>query len=125
MMTADDFTEHVARVRARFASKLNEKIADSFAALEKMSAGDADAIESVITVHRRLHEMYGIAPTLGFDATGKAAGGARSAIRDAAKAKRRATPEEIAVFRSELESLRQAAASDLRELSSGRPSDAP
>jgi hypothetical protein len=125
MMTADDFTEHVARVRARFASKLNEKIADSFAALEKMSAGDAGTIETVITAHRRLHEMYGIAPTLGFVATGKAASGARSAIREAAKAKRRATPEEIAAFRAELECLRQAAAADLRDFSPGKTSDVP
>jgi hypothetical protein len=48
MMTADDFAEHVARVRERFASRLNDKIAASFAALEKMSAGGGDSIETVI-----------------------------------------------------------------------------
>lgn len=117
MMTADDFTVHVARIRDRFASALNSKIADSFAALEKMSAGGADSIETVITTHRRLHEMYGVAPTLGFEATGKAAGVARAALREAAKAKRAATPAEIAILRTELEHLRNAAAADLRSLS--------
>jgi len=124
MMTADDFAEHVARVRERFASRLNDKIAASFAALEKMSAGGGDSIETVIAAHRRLHEMYGIAPTLGFDATGKTAGGARTVIREAAKAKRAPTPAEIAAFRTELEKLRDAAAADLRNFSTGKMSDA-
>jgi hypothetical protein len=123
MMTADDFTEHLARVRARFADKLNDKIVDSFAALEKMTG--AGAIEAVIVTHRRLHEMYGSAPTLGFVATGMAAGGARTAIREAAKAKRAPTPEEIAALKSELEGLRQAAAADLQKFSSRNTCDAP
>ena len=72
-MTTDDFIAKVARVRERFASTLPGKIADSFAALEKMANDGDDAIETVITTHRRLHEMCGIAPTLGFEATGKAA----------------------------------------------------
>jgi hypothetical protein len=124
MTTADDFAAHVARVRKRFASGLNDKIAASFAALEKMSAG-GDTIEIVIAAHRRLHEIYGIAPTLGFDATGKAAGGARTVIREAAKAKRAPTPAEIAALKTELEKLRDAAAADLRKFSTREMSDAP
>lgn len=124
MVTADDFAEHVARVRERFAATLNDKIAASFAALEKMSSDDGDVIETMIVAHRRLHEMYGIAPTLGFDATGKAAGRARSAIREAAKAKRAPTPAEIAAFKTEIEALREAAAAELRDFSTGRTSDA-
>jgi hypothetical protein len=117
MTNADDFTAHVARVRERFASTLNDKIADSFAALEKMSAGGSDTIEVVIIAHRRMHEMYGIAPTLGFNATGKAAGGARAAIREAAKVKRAPTPVEVATLKIELEKLREAANADLRNFS--------
>jgi hypothetical protein len=124
MLTADDFTVHVARVRDRFASTLNSKIADSFEALERMSAGGANAVEITIVTHRRLHEMYGVAPTLGFVATGKAAGAARAALRDAAKAKRAATPTELALLKTELEHLRDAAAADLRNLLSGEKSDA-
>jgi hypothetical protein len=124
MMTADDFTEHVARVRARFASKLDAKIADSFAALEKMSQGGPEAVETVVTAHRHLHEMYGIAPTLGFEATGMAAGGARSAIREAAKARRAPRPEELNVFKQELQRLRKAADADLKKFSCGRSGDA-
>lgn len=124
MKAADEFAEHVARVRERFASKLNDKIADSFAALEKLSAGNSETIELVIATNLRLHEMYGTAPTLGFHATGKAAGGARAAIREAAQAKRAPTPAEIATLRTELEKLREAAAADLRNFSTGGMSDA-
>lgn len=116
MTTADDFTLHVARIRDRFASALDGKIADSFAALEKMSGGSADTVETVIVTHRLMHEMYGVAPTLGFEATGNAAGAARAAIREAAKAKRPATAAEIAILKAELERLREAAAADLRRL---------
>ena len=120
MMTADVFSEHVARVRERFASRLDDKVADSFAALEKISAGGGETIEIVIVAHRRLHDMYGIAPTLGFDATGKAAGDARTAIREAANAKRAPTPAEIAALKTELEKLREAATADLRDFAMGK-----
>jgi hypothetical protein len=113
-MTADNFIEKVARVRARFAANLPGKITDSFADFEKLSGGGADTIESVIVVHRRLHEMYGIAPTLGFVATGKAARSAETAIGEAAKAKRAATPAEIAALKTELERLRMATAGELQ-----------
>jgi hypothetical protein len=117
MTTADDFTEQVARVRARFASALADKIADSFAALEKMSGGGAETVEIVILAHRRLHEISGIAPTLGFAAIGKAAGLAGTGIREAAKVKRALTPAEFTALKSELEALRMAAAGDLQTYS--------
>jgi hypothetical protein len=119
-MTNVDFDEQVARVRARFAASLPGKIADSFADLEKMSSGGAETIESVIVIHRRLHEMRGIAPTLGFDATGEVAGAAGTTIREAAKVKRAATPAEIAALKTELEQLRTAASSELQEFSKQR-----
>ena len=121
MMTADVFAEHVARVRERFASTLNDKVAYSFAALEKISAGGGETVEIVIAAHRRLHEMYGIAPTLGFEATGKAAGTARTAIKEAAKGKRAPTRAEIAALKTALEQLREAAAADLQSFSMGKP----
>ena len=66
MSNADDFAERVAAVRNRFASTLTRKIADSFAALEPMAGGGEQATEAGIVTHRRLHEMYGVASTLGF-----------------------------------------------------------
>ena len=119
-MTNVDFNEKVAQVRARFATSLPGKIADSFADLKQMSDGSSDSIDTVITAYRRLHEMCGIAPTLGFEATGKAARSTEAVIREAAKAKRTATPGEIAALRTELEQLRTAAFGELQEFSQQR-----
>ena len=116
MTGMDEFAEQLARVRARFAAALDGKIGDSFAALEKISGG-SDATEIVITAHRRLHEMCGIAATLDFAATGKAAGSAETVMCAAAKAKRALTPAEMAALKSELEALRRAAAGDLQTYS--------
>lgn len=117
MTNVDDFAEHLGRVRARFASTLADKIADGFIALEKISGGGGETIEIVVTAHRRLHEICGIAPTLGFEATGKAAALAEAVIRGAAKSKRALVPAEIAAFASELEGLRAAAAGELQTYS--------
>jgi hypothetical protein len=115
-MRAEDFANRIARVRDRFADALPGRIADGFAALERMSSGGGDGIESGVATHRMLHEIYGIAPTLGFLATGTAAGHARTVIREAAKTRRIATSEEISALHSALESLRSAAESDLDKL---------
>lgn len=111
MTLEDEFAERLARVRARFAAALDGKIGDSFAALETIAG--CETIEIVIAAHRRLHEMCGIAATLDFAATGKAAGSAESVMCAAAKAKRALTPAEMATLKSELEALRRAAAGDL------------
>ena len=116
MTAVDNLTEQLARVRARFASALDGKIGESFAALEKMSGG-GETIEIVITAHRRLHELCGIAPTLGFTATGKAARSAENVMREAARSKHALTPAELTALKSELEAVRTAAAGDLQTYS--------
>jgi hypothetical protein len=61
--------------------------------------------------------MCGIAPTLGFTATGKAARSAETVLREAAKSKRALTPAEIGALKSELAALRTAAAGELQTYS--------
>ena len=116
MTPEDDFAERLARVRARFAAALDGKIGDSFAALETMSGG-GETIEIVISAHRRLHEMCGVAATLDFATTGKAAASAESVMCAAAKAKRALMPAEMVALKSELEALPRAAAGDLQAYS--------
>jgi chemotaxis protein histidine kinase CheA len=111
VVDVDVFADQLARVRARFASTLENKIADSFAALEEISRG-GDTIEVVVAAHRRLHELCGIAPTLGFAATGKAARSAEAVMRGAALSRRALTDAELAAAGDELNGLRRAAASD-------------
>lgn len=119
MTGIDELAEQLERVRARFAAALDGKIGDSFAALEKISGGGETA-EIVITAHRRLHEMCGLAPTLGFAATGKAARSAETVMREAARCKRALTPAEISTLKTELEALRSAAAGELKSYSNRR-----
>ena len=113
-MPVDEFTERLARIRQRFAATLRGKIDDNFAALPKLSDKGADAIETIVVVHRTLHEMCGIAASVGFPATGKAARGAESVLRGPAQAKRPLTAEEAAALIAEFDYLRDAAQLDLQ-----------
>ena len=119
MADADEFTVHLARVRDRFDSKLDGKIADSFADLDAMSTGSAGVSDIIVTAHRRLHEICGIAPTLGFEATGKAARAGETILRQPAKTKRALLPEELTALGGTLDALRQAAQRD-RQSNTGR-----
>lgn len=112
-MNEDEFNERIARVRQRFAAALPQKIDSGFAALPRLGDDDADAIEDLVVTHRSLHEICGIAPSVGFPATGTAARGAETVLREPAKTKRPLTPPEIAAYRTAIESLREAAQSEL------------
>ena len=113
-MEVDEFTERLARIRQRFAATLNSEIDDSFASLSKCFDKDAATTDMIVVVHRKLHEMCGIAPSVGFPATGKAARAAESVLREPAKSKRPLTAQEIAAFTAELDGLRAAAQSELK-----------
>jgi hypothetical protein len=113
-LQADEFAERLARIRQRFAASLHSKLDDSFAALPVLSDTGAEAIEAIVVTHRRLHEMCGIAPSIGFIATGTAARTAESLLREAVNAMRPLTADEVAAFTSTLDRLRAAAQSDLQ-----------
>lgn len=113
-MEVDEFTERLARVRQRFAAALPGKIGDGFAVLSTLT--DAGAIETLVVTHRKLHEMCGIAPTIGFAATGTAVRAAETVLREPAKTKRPLTLEEAAAFKAALEGLREAAQTDLQSM---------
>ncbi len=113
-MEREEFAERLARVRQRFATALPGRIDDSFAALPRLSAEQPDDIETLVVTHRRLHEMCGIAPTIGFPETGKAARAAETVLREPALSKRPLTGGEVSALRAELEGLRAVAQSELR-----------
>jgi hypothetical protein len=110
----DDFNDRLERIRQRFAASLPGKIDDSIAAVPKMSESDAAAVEAVVVIHRKLHEMCGVAPSVGFPATGKAARAAESVLRDSAKAKRPLTAEEVSAFIVQIDGLRSVARTELQ-----------
>jgi HPt (histidine-containing phosphotransfer) domain-containing protein len=106
----DEFAQRLARIRRRFAAALPEKLDDSFAALPKLAGANADSIETLAVTHRKLHEICGIAPSIGFDAIGTAARAAETVLREPAKAKRPLKTDELAALRTRLEDLRAAIA---------------
>jgi hypothetical protein len=113
-LEVDEFTIRLARVRESFATSLSGKVDDNFASLPKLSDINAAAIETIVVTHRKLHEMCGIAPSVGFPATGKAARAAEAVLRDPAKFKRSLTVAEVTAFTAELDALRAAAQSELQ-----------
>lgn len=113
-MDRDEFARRLARIRQRFADTLPGRIDDSFAALRRLTAARPDDIETMVVTHRRLHEICGIAPTIGFPATGKAARAAESVLREPAQSRRSLTGEEAAALKRELEVLRTAAQAELQ-----------
>lgn len=115
-MEVDEFAERLARVRQRFAAALPAKIGDGFAVLSKLTDSGTDAIETLVVTHRKLHEMCGIAPSIGFAATGTAVRAAETVLREPAKTKRPLTLEEAAAFKTALEGLRETAQTDLQSM---------
>lgn len=115
-MNEDEFNKRIARIRQRFAAALPQKIDGGFAALPRLAESDADAIELLVVTHRNLHEMCGVAPSIGFTATGVAARAAETVLRGPAKSKRPLTPQEVVAYREAIEKLREAAQSELESI---------
>lgn len=114
-MTPDPFEERLAQIRLRFASKLDGKIAAVESAVPQFSPGGEMVIESLETAHRSIHELCGVAPTLGFVATGRAARSVERLLLQPLRARRELTTAEAADLQSGLDQLRAAARAELRQ----------
>jgi hypothetical protein len=115
-LEVDEFNERLARIHQRFAATLQTKVDDNFAALPKMSEQGAEAVETIVVTHRKLHDMCGIAPSIGFYATGQAARAAETVLREPAKTRRPLTADEVLAIIADLDRLRAAAQSDLESI---------
>jgi hypothetical protein len=113
-MYVDQFEARIARVRHRFATALESKIAQVFVLADGMVRDEDGHFELVSDCYRRLHGICGIGPTVGFAATGEAARAAESTLLQAMGEKRRPTEMEIVSLKEALVQLRTTAASELR-----------
>jgi hypothetical protein len=113
-LRTDEFAERFAQVCQRFSAGLSGKVDESFACLPKIADDNAGAIETIIVAHRNLHSMWGIAPSLGFPATGQAARAAEKTLALAAATKRALTATELGEFIATLKQLRTAAYAELQ-----------
>jgi HPt (histidine-containing phosphotransfer) domain-containing protein len=115
----DPFLERLAKVRERFASTLAGKIDDSLAAVPKLSRAEA-AIALVADIYQQIHRICGVAPTVGFTATGKAARQVEEILIGAFRAKRALSAEEAGNLQEALARLKAEAHDELRCMRGGK-----
>jgi hypothetical protein len=112
-MYSDQFETRLARVRHRFATTLESKIKDAVVSIDRMTRG-GEVTKQISDSYRDLHGICGIGPTVGFSATGEAARTAEGFLMQAHHEKRGLSEREVICLKKALESLRVAAASELR-----------
>ena len=119
-MADDVFAERLAKIRTRFAGNLPTRIDSIDRALPDLS-GDGEAVFPTLSaVHRNAHEICGIAPTVGFAATGKAARCVERILLQPLRDRRGLNEAEIANVRQELAALRAAAQADVQSGGAGQ-----
>jgi hypothetical protein len=113
-MEGDPFAEKLAAVRKRFAAKLTGRIAEIDAALPALTGISSDTAGKVYEAHRKVHDLCGLGPTLGFDATGKAARICERVLLQPSRGERGLTEQELAQLKEGLAGLRAAASNDFQ-----------
>lgn len=116
-METDQFAERMAGVRQRFAAKLHGRLDEIDAVVARLTDDAPDIGTIVFDAHRRVHDMCGIGPTLGFIETGKAARLCERILLKPSREKRALTAEEVEALKEKLGALRLAADADLKSTS--------
>jgi hypothetical protein len=111
-MSEAEFADRVSKIRARFISKLDDKINATAAALPQLCGDDAEAVNAVDIVYRRFHEICGIGPTIGFEATGRVAKTLDGILIGPFRDHRGLRSDELGKLKEGLASLRVAARND-------------
>jgi HPt (histidine-containing phosphotransfer) domain-containing protein len=113
-MTADPFTDRIARVRIRFAATLSAKIDDVCAAIPQFPDTAPKAAAAVGDAYRCVHGIVGVGPTVGFPASGKAARDVEDVLRPPQQQRRGLSADEVARVTAMLQILREVAARELQ-----------
>jgi hypothetical protein len=112
----DEYETRLAKVRHRFASTLESKLKDSLNGLPDFVGNGSNANGKIESTYRRFHEIYAVAPTVGFPHTGQAAHEAELVLLRACAEHRSLTKEEAATLRSAFDGLWAAAQSELQSM---------
>jgi hypothetical protein len=107
-------------IRARVALRLADNIQQTDAALPQMTGDGRDAADAVACAYRWFHDISGIGPIIGFEATGRQARACASILVGPFRAQVGLSPEELALLTSGLESLRIAALDETRSIESNQ-----
>jgi hypothetical protein len=113
-MAGDEFAERLAGVRKRFAARLAGKLDEIDGYLPALMGEGKDVAAAVYAAHRKVHDLCGIGPTLGFIATGQAARTCERVLLQPSRGERGLTEQEMAQLKAGLVQLRAAASSDMQ-----------
>ena len=112
-MSSERFSEHFAEVRTRFAAKLDGRLQEIDALIPALAGTGTDVNEATANAHRRIHDLCGLSPTVGYPAVGAAARGVERVLRGPLKVARGLTRRELIKLRDKLDDLRAAARSEI------------
>lgn len=110
------FATRIDKIRSRVALKLADRIRQTDEALSQMASDGSEAVNAVATTYRWFHDISGIGPTLGFEATGKQARACADMLVDPFRERRGLSADELILLASGLESLRIVALRETTEL---------
>ena len=108
------FEVRIEGVRVRFAQKFAGRMQQTAAALPRMTEDESAAIDAVATAYRWLHEVGGIASTIGFAATGQSARSCEAILAGPCRDQRGLSAAEAVTLTEHLEALRLTAQTELR-----------
>ena len=114
------FAERMAKLRARFAVKLADRIKQTDAALPHLTGDESDAVEAVATAYRQFHDVCGIGETVGFEATGRLARNINTILTEPFRDHRGLSEDELARLKEALEALRIVARTEMHSTDSDR-----
>jgi len=117
---AAQFDARIDGVRVRFALRLADRIQQTGAALPRMIENASGAEEVVANAYRWLHDVCGVAPTLGFEATGQSARSCDAILVGPYRAQRGLSAAELALLTESFESLRGTAQAETQAIELNR-----
>jgi hypothetical protein len=118
-MGVDQLAERIAVIRKRFASRLIATLHEIDPASRDL-AGDGANVDAVAATYRRIHDVCGTGPTIGFTASGQAARKLDAVLIEPFRAKRGLTADEVAQLKDGLDALRLAAELDMQSTNTDR-----
>jgi hypothetical protein len=113
-MAADELAERLDGIRKRFSMRLSARLAEIESALPALVGDGADVASAVYSTHRKVHDLCGVGPTLGFDAIGRAARVCERILLNPSRHRRGLNEHEMAHLKEGLVALRAAAQTDIQ-----------
>ena len=119
-MVDGQFQVPIEAVRKRFAAKFAGRMQQTIATLPQVIGDGPAPTEAVANAYRCLHEVCGIASTVGFQSTGQLAQSCDSLLIGPYRARRGLSAPDLAQLSERLETLRLSAQAEMQIMESSR-----